>query len=79
MASAKRAACENVGGSGESVGCSETLMFPTVGGVGGVGVSIRVLGYSIEFMKASFVSSFMPSGSDSSACFLCSLLMPFNA
>ena len=34
----------NVGGSGESVGCSETLMFPTVGGVGGVGVSIRVLG-----------------------------------
>lgn len=33
----------NVGGSGESVGCSETLMFPTVGGVGGVGVGIRVL------------------------------------
>ena len=33
----------NVGGSGESVGCSEILMFPTVGGVGGVGVSIRVL------------------------------------
>ena len=31
------------GGSGESVGCSETLMFPTVGGVGGSGVSIRVL------------------------------------
>lgn len=68
-----------LGGSGESVGCSETLMFPTVGGVGGVGVSIRALGYSIEFMKASFVSSFMPSGNEFNAWFLCSLLMPFKA
>ena len=51
FASAKRAVCEIVGGSGESVGCSETLMFPTVGGVGGVGVSIRVLDYSIELVK----------------------------
>lgn len=42
---------EIVGGSGESVGCVETLMFPTVGGVGGVGVSIRVLGYSIKLVK----------------------------
>lgn len=33
------------------MGCSETLMFPTVGGVGGVGVSIRVLDYSIELVK----------------------------
>lgn len=61
------------------MGNSETLMFSTVGGVGGVGVGISVLGYYIEFMKASFVSSFMPSGSESNACFLCSLLMPFNA
>lgn len=36
-------------------------------GVGGVGVGISVLGYSIEFIKASFVASFMPSGSEFNA------------
>ena len=54
-------------------------MFSTCRRVDGVDCNIRVLGYSIEFMKASFVSSFMPSGSESNACFLCSLLMPLNA
>lgn len=78
-ASAKRAVCEIVGGVDFLSAQAQTLMFSTCRRVGGVGLHIRVLGYSIESIKASFVSFFISSGSDSNTCFLCSLLMPLNA